>query len=1252
MRRFEFVEGSSKKFWEIELQGTEFTVRWGRIGTDGQTQQKSFASTTKAQAEHDKLIAEKQKKGYSEVEGGTNTVVAATPATTLNPPAAPDEVQQTTPAPARKKAAAKTAAAPAPASAPEETPAPAPALAAPAPSDARQPIFWSESLLRRVHPRRGGLPVPVRPLTSAKKAWAATVEAFGRFAGQFKPKGGDFPAQTAAAGARLGGTEPSIGTPEEDAVLLTFVQHRTSYNDKTPNVDATVDLLFSLGGPVHATRAVLLSLAMHLEGAAPAFAAHRGPSTDWYNSMSRGELFGLPRLRALLATQTDDAGYAAARDAAAALQEQATDEQRAGAAFLFPTEKAWVRAEAEAFDQQPDKRSDLFLCSLSDGASVERVAPHLQGIYLLGGYYPRDYLPSLLDGVGVDAIAILRNMATQQYSNAESRRGWAELASVINSDEAMTLLLDNLEKEVMPFALEASLRWPGRALRLLVPRAAQRGKEAEAPRAVLTTLVRRAPEAVKAELPGLSEEVRKLVTSLQVVSAGPDVPEASASQLPPVLARPPWKAGKPAALPVLTDVTPPALADTVVWREGEREAWSQEKGWEYGHPSERYSLHTPEQWQQVRKVLPPTARPRASFFVYAPVELALEHIANFQPDQWGDEPWMPAMAAHLGAGALPALLLSVNAKGGESYRLLLPFGVSRLAPQVAEAFAGSKKAKPHARAWLLRHPEHAAAGLLPAALGKQGKLKEAACAALRLLATNGHEATVLDVAGRVSPQVREAAAQVLAFDPLQLFPQKLPKLPDFFSAAALPRPLLADRSAKLPVSAVETLGMCLAISSLEEPYAGVAQVKAACEPASLARFAWGLFEAWMVAGAPSKEGWAFLALGHFGDDDCARKLAPLIRQWPGEAAHARAVTGLSVLAAIGTDVTLIYLNGIAEKVKFKGLQQNAQEKIAQIAEARGLTRDELADRLVPDLGLDDNGSLPLDFGERTFTVGFDEQLKPFVKDATGARLKDLPKPTKKDDPEKSQAAEERWKALKKDAKAAAGLQVLRMELAMCARRRWSAETFRQFFVEHPLLIHVVRRLVWGSYTADGKLAATFRVAEDRTFADLNEDTWTLPDDASVGLPHALELEGQTAGSWGQIFADYQLLQPFAQLGRPTYAPTAEERAGTELVRVKGLKVPTGKVLGLETRGWRRGPPQDGGVTGWMEKHLGPDRMIELDLDPGLFTGMLSESPEQTLGTVTVREPNTWGKEGTYPLGTLDPILFSELVRDLEGLRPS
>jgi len=65
-RRFEFVGGGSSKFWEIEVDGKSFVVTWGKIGTAGQTQTKSFANPAKAQQEADKLVAQKTKKGYVE----------------------------------------------------------------------------------------------------------------------------------------------------------------------------------------------------------------------------------------------------------------------------------------------------------------------------------------------------------------------------------------------------------------------------------------------------------------------------------------------------------------------------------------------------------------------------------------------------------------------------------------------------------------------------------------------------------------------------------------------------------------------------------------------------------------------------------------------------------------------------------------------------------------------------------------------------------------------------------------------------------------------------------------------------------------------------------------------------------------------------------------------------------------------------------------------------------------------------------
>ena len=66
MRHFEFVGGTSAKFWEIGTSGNEVTVRYGRIGTAGQTQTKSFPDAAAAERYAEKLIAQKTAKGYQE----------------------------------------------------------------------------------------------------------------------------------------------------------------------------------------------------------------------------------------------------------------------------------------------------------------------------------------------------------------------------------------------------------------------------------------------------------------------------------------------------------------------------------------------------------------------------------------------------------------------------------------------------------------------------------------------------------------------------------------------------------------------------------------------------------------------------------------------------------------------------------------------------------------------------------------------------------------------------------------------------------------------------------------------------------------------------------------------------------------------------------------------------------------------------------------------------------------------------------
>jgi predicted DNA-binding WGR domain protein len=68
-RRFEYQDERSSKFWEIAVAGPEHSVRFGRLGTAGQSKVHGFATAAEARLDADRLIREKVRKGYREVAG-------------------------------------------------------------------------------------------------------------------------------------------------------------------------------------------------------------------------------------------------------------------------------------------------------------------------------------------------------------------------------------------------------------------------------------------------------------------------------------------------------------------------------------------------------------------------------------------------------------------------------------------------------------------------------------------------------------------------------------------------------------------------------------------------------------------------------------------------------------------------------------------------------------------------------------------------------------------------------------------------------------------------------------------------------------------------------------------------------------------------------------------------------------------------------------------------------------------------------
>jgi hypothetical protein len=1075
-----------------------------------------------------------------------------------------------------------------------------------------------DAWVRRIRPRRGGRPAARPPSLAGAVAKSDDILAQTRdHRERVLADRSSEPDLVAAARAFLDGTRvtPLGAAATAWASWDVFVERHVKA--------AVADGWFAAHGPAFAAQAVL-----ELSGLQNGSGGHLGRNARISYWLGAPWRLVAERVRARLAV-ADDAAYTQARQAIEAYR---STKQHMLAAFLIPTEPGWLGEDCPA--ELRDEALAAFV--LSTPQEWERISHRVRSFDLapqLG------LLATVLDVIGPTVGERLLELAGRN-GNTEQRRSVFNGLTLIPTDEAFEALVRHADDDLTePALLEAAERFPVRALRLL-------GLAADTPgcHRRLTELLHRHittnPEIVRAALPQLPEaalrQIEPILGSLSTLPSAPD------ELLHPLLTTPPWTRARTAVTPIVVDGLTPPDVTRVRWLSGERAAQLAQFG-------KDAPLSGPEHWERTAANLREARRQHPAdeerFFAEAPRSMTDEFLARWRPtDFWSPRWTMPRLLARFDADAVPVLVHCARlTEQADLYGpLLLPAEGLDVATLMAHWLGGGKQVRRIAVSWLRQHPGSAARELVPAAVGPAGAARRAAEQALRTVAAAGHEDTVRDAAAAHGPAAATAVDALLSIDPVEILPKRMPDLPAWAGDAATLAPVyLLGRRHALPAAAVRHLCTMLAMSRIGTPYPGVAIVRETLDRASLAEFGWSLFQSWESAGRPPKQSWALEALALTGDDDTVRRLTPIIRAWPGEGGHARAVTGLDVLREIGSEVALMHLHSIAQKVRFAGLKHAARERIDILAGELGLTAEQLADRLVPDFGLDARGRLTLDYGPRRFVVGFDEQLKPFVVDDAGIRRKDLPKPGARDDEALATAAWKTFAALKKDVRTVAADLIHRLETAMTVQRRWTAGEFRRLLAEHPLMRHVVSRLVWSTFTAEGTAGTAFRVAEDGSPADLDDKELTLADDVPVGVAHPLHIESDLT-AWARLFADYEILQPFPQLSRPVRRLTAEQAAQQRLTEFAGATVAVDRLLKLEKRGWwQRSVPMDAGIQDTVECYLPGRGALTLPLDPGISVQFPTEDPVQTLRDARL--------SGAPDFAALDPAILSELLCDLHYL---
>lgn len=918
------------------------------------------------------------------------------------------------------------------------------------------------------------------------------------------------------------------------------------------------------------------------------------------------------RLRTLLAG-ADDMAYADALDQARQLR-RGTLSIRLLTSYLFPTEQHWVTTDLADPELRDGFGAIFLLASVTDPAHAHRI------IDLLSWHWHllrdnKSLIYSLAAHLGPDAAAVLIRLWEQGRGNASAPGldAVSRLLAHLPSDTALDFLAEHAWRNATAAALlAAAKRFPARAMRVLAARTT-RGASTDDFR----QHVRRHPDLAAAMREELPESARQLVVESL---PGVTVDSTPAEVVPAILRDPPWQRPRRDPTPAITLEGPTAVR--VSWRDGEREHWL----------DRRTTLTEAE----VHRRLNEAASDPSSIGGWVLAALAQADPAVAEPHLrteytgwllWSIDELMAVAAAH-GAAANDLVLGAVVEDPRELAAAIAPFE-SRTAAALVVDWLGLRSRRRIALDWLRRHPAFAASAFIPVAIGKARKARRTHSAALRTLAALGHTDAIMAAAD--AHGTTAAVRELLDTDPAEIVPTRTPVLPQWLSILELP-PIMLTSGHPLPPNDVTTLVTFMMLSEPGEPHGALARIREHCDTSTLAAATGAIFEQWTNAGARWKDTWVWEALAAFGNDDTVAKLLPRITWDTGKD------NALDVLAAIGSDYALSALIKMSEQGRNAVVRSAAQLRVTELAEEMGLTEDQLADRMVPDLGLRPDGTALLDFGPRQFVLGFDEQLSPIVTGVDGIHYQALPKAGTRDDPALAAEATARYRAIRKSVKKFAAEQIRRLEHAMVAERRITLDELRTLFIAHPVRINLTRRLVWATHR-DGQVVDSFRIAQDNTFVDAADNTIDLAEDVVVGIAHPLHLGTDVTAAWASALADHQLRQPFPQIDREVHYGEPALLTSSSVPIPEPTIVPLRRIHGLTNRGWH--PPErgNGGRIDTFEKRLPDDRLFYIGVDPGMEPfEPVAPVHELTCATLT---------GATF--GDLSPVTRSEILRDIAWL---
>jgi len=286
---------------------------------------------------------------------------------------------------------------------------------------------------------------------------------------------------------------------------------------------------------------------------------------------------------------------------------------------------------------------------------------------------------------------------------------------------------------------------------------------------------------------------------------------------------------------------------------------------------------------------------------------------------------------------------------------------------------------------------------------------------------------------------------------------------------------------------------------------------------------------WCLAQRTDRE--TALAIADFGIA-CLRKIALL-----GAVSQKVGFACAQALGAMECSEAVAQLTRLRTKVKYTVARRLIEKSLQQTAERSGVTVQELEDISVGHYGLDEHGLAETAIGDGKAIIHLcdDGRVTVAWRSAEGKVGKTAPSHIKKAFPKEVRAVTSLGKELEQVYLA----QRTRLESSFLLSSGMPLAHWRQFFIEHPLLGFLGRRLIWVFRNEQGWERSG--IWSEQGIADSSGSPVDLSVAQRVTLWHPLASDSAEVQRWREHIFAAKIRQPFRQAFREFYEVTEEER---------------------------------------------------------------------------------------------------------------